>query len=159
MRAGSAAALWHAACPHHCCGLASSVAMAHTAAAPACLATTRAHMRACVRFNHLHFQHASQWATSANTTHAALKHSQAALTCVIASQVLQPSASQHDVYMAGVRDVVNDVLQGYNGTVMAYGQTGACAADSTCDTHMSLIKLPAAGRRQDDVPAVWLPAP
>lgn len=32
-------------------------------------------------------------------------------------QVLGPDATQQDVYMAGVRDVVEDVLKGYNGTV------------------------------------------
>ncbi|KAF5832695.1 hypothetical protein DUNSADRAFT_11339 [Dunaliella salina] len=40
-------------------------------------------------------------------------------------KVLLPSATQHEVYMSGVKDVVDDVLNGYNGTVMAYGQTGA----------------------------------
>lgn len=41
------------------------------------------------------------------------------------AQVLPPSASQADVYAAAVRPIVEDVLAGYNGTVMAYGQTGA----------------------------------
>ncbi|KAG1668504.1 hypothetical protein FOA52_012098, partial [Chlamydomonas sp. UWO 241] len=40
-------------------------------------------------------------------------------------QVLHPGASQSDVFNAGVRDVVDEVLKGYNGTVMAYGQTSA----------------------------------
>ncbi|RMZ57100.1 hypothetical protein APUTEX25_002332 [Auxenochlorella protothecoides] len=40
-------------------------------------------------------------------------------------EVLPPSASQADVYAAAVRPIVEDVLAGYNGTVMAYGQTGA----------------------------------
>eukprot|EP00271_Cylindrocystis_brebissonii_P005282 TRINITY_DN1725_c0_g1_i1.p1 TRINITY_DN1725_c0_g1~~TRINITY_DN1725_c0_g1_i1.p1 ORF type:complete len:749 (-),score=129.47 TRINITY_DN1725_c0_g1_i1:469-2715(-) len=39
--------------------------------------------------------------------------------------VLPPSASQGDVYGVAARPVVADVLNGYNGTVMAYGQTGA----------------------------------
>ena len=38
--------------------------------------------------------------------------------------MLPPSASQSDVYQAAVRPIVEDVLRGYNGTVMAYGQTG-----------------------------------
>ncbi len=33
-------------------------------------------------------------------------------------------AGQADVYQAAVAPVVADVLKGYNGTVMAYGQTG-----------------------------------
>lgn len=40
-------------------------------------------------------------------------------------KILGPEATQHDVYNMAVRDVVEDVLNGYNGTVMAYGQTGA----------------------------------
>ena len=40
-------------------------------------------------------------------------------------QVFPPSATQADVYAAAVRPIVEDVLAGYNGTVMAYGQTGA----------------------------------
>ncbi|KDD73142.1 kinesin, partial [Helicosporidium sp. ATCC 50920] len=39
--------------------------------------------------------------------------------------VLPPSASQADVYSCAVAPIVADVLAGYNGTVMAYGQTGA----------------------------------
>jgi hypothetical protein len=44
-----------------------------------------------------------------------------------ALQVLGPSATQVDVYNSAVKDVVEDVLRGYNGTVMAYGQTGDLA--------------------------------
>ncbi len=40
-------------------------------------------------------------------------------------QVLGPGASQLDVYTRAVRPVVDDVLAGYNGAVLAYGQTGA----------------------------------
>ncbi|EFN53103.1 hypothetical protein CHLNCDRAFT_26240, partial [Chlorella variabilis] len=40
-------------------------------------------------------------------------------------RVLGPSASQSDVYHAAVKPIVEDVLNGYNGTLMAYGQTGA----------------------------------
>lgn len=39
--------------------------------------------------------------------------------------VLGPHTSQEGVYDAAARDVVESVLQGYNGTVLAYGQTGA----------------------------------
>jgi len=39
--------------------------------------------------------------------------------------VLPPAATQEDVYQSGAKSVVDDVVQGYNGTVMAYGQTGA----------------------------------
>ena len=40
-------------------------------------------------------------------------------------QVLPEAASQVDVYQAAVQPIVEDVLNGYNGTIMAYGQTGA----------------------------------
>lgn len=41
-----------------------------------------------------------------------------------AVQILGPNASQADVYAVAVSDVVADVLRGYNGTILAYGQTG-----------------------------------
>jgi hypothetical protein len=40
-------------------------------------------------------------------------------------QVLREDASQADVFQAAVQPIVEDVLNGYNGTIMAYGQTGA----------------------------------
>lgn len=40
-------------------------------------------------------------------------------------QVLDENASQADVYHAVAQPIVDDVLQGYNGTILAYGQTGA----------------------------------
>ncbi len=40
-------------------------------------------------------------------------------------QVLTETATQADVYHAAVQPIVEDVLNGYNGTIMAYGQTGA----------------------------------
>lgn len=39
--------------------------------------------------------------------------------------ILSPRATQQDVYNEAVRPIVDDVLLGYNGSVMAYGQTGA----------------------------------
>ena len=35
------------------------------------------------------------------------------------------NASQETVYDESGRDIVHSVLEGYNGTIMAYGQTGA----------------------------------
>lgn len=40
-------------------------------------------------------------------------------------KVLPPSASQSDVYDVAAEEIVQDVLKGYNGTLLAYGQTGA----------------------------------
>ncbi|KAG2485040.1 hypothetical protein HYH03_016243 [Edaphochlamys debaryana] len=40
-------------------------------------------------------------------------------------KVLGPTCSQADVYSCAVSDVVADVVRGYNGTILAYGQTGA----------------------------------
>ena len=37
-------------------------------------------------------------------------------------QVLPPGASQADVYESAVSGIVDDVLGGFNGTIMAYGQ-------------------------------------
>lgn len=39
--------------------------------------------------------------------------------------ILSPRSTQQDVYNEAVRPIVDDVLLGYNGSVMAYGQTGA----------------------------------
>lgn len=36
-----------------------------------------------------------------------------------------PGTKQHEVFDYGVKDIVKDVLDGYNGTVFAYGQTGS----------------------------------
>ncbi|KAK7693379.1 hypothetical protein QCA50_002947 [Cerrena zonata] len=40
-------------------------------------------------------------------------------------RVFPPGTKQHEVFDYGVKDTVKDVLDGYNGTVFAYGQTGA----------------------------------
>ncbi|CAL8470663.1 g10205 [Coccomyxa elongata] len=40
-------------------------------------------------------------------------------------KVLREDASQADVFHAAVQPIVDDVMNGYNGTIMAYGQTGA----------------------------------
>ncbi|EGV62403.1 kinesin-domain-containing protein, partial [Yamadazyma tenuis ATCC 10573] len=40
-------------------------------------------------------------------------------------KVFDVSASQSDIYDYSIKDTVNDVLNGYNGTILAYGQTGA----------------------------------
>ncbi|BDA45755.1 probable Kinesin heavy chain at N-terminal half [Coccomyxa sp. Obi] len=40
-------------------------------------------------------------------------------------KVLREDASQADVFHAAVQPIVGDVMNGYNGTIMAYGQTGA----------------------------------
>lgn len=34
-------------------------------------------------------------------------------------------SSQHEVYEFAARDLVNNVLEGYNATIFAYGQTGS----------------------------------
>ncbi|KAL0243063.1 hypothetical protein GEMRC1_005624 [Eukaryota sp. GEM-RC1] len=38
--------------------------------------------------------------------------------------IFQPNASQADIYESVGKPVVNDVLEGFNGTILAYGQTG-----------------------------------
>lgn len=38
--------------------------------------------------------------------------------------VFGPESSQMELYVDTVRPIVEKVLEGYNGTVLAYGQTG-----------------------------------
>lgn len=40
-------------------------------------------------------------------------------------RVFPMGTQQHEVFDYGVKDIVKDVLDGYNGTVFAYGQTGS----------------------------------
>lgn len=64
--------------------------------------------------------------------------------------MLPPTATQQDVFnQAGVKEVIDDVLNGYNGTVMAYGQTGG-----TCSRHLLL-----ASRRRSGLAALHTAAP
>ncbi|GIQ88195.1 kinesin-like protein, partial [Kipferlia bialata] len=40
-------------------------------------------------------------------------------------RIFPPGSAQKDVYDLAAMDTIEDVLQGYNGTIFAYGQTGA----------------------------------
>ncbi|KAH9951940.1 kinesin heavy chain [Amylocystis lapponica] len=40
-------------------------------------------------------------------------------------RVFPPGTKQQEVFDYGVKDIVKDVLDGYNGTIFAYGQTGS----------------------------------
>lgn len=40
-------------------------------------------------------------------------------------KVLKPNVTQEQVYDAGAKTIVKDVLNGYNGTIFAYGQTSS----------------------------------
>jgi len=40
-------------------------------------------------------------------------------------RVLPPSTTQEQVYNACAKQIVKDVLEGYNGTIFAYGQTSS----------------------------------
>ncbi|KAF9792784.1 kinesin heavy chain [Thelephora terrestris] len=40
-------------------------------------------------------------------------------------RIFPPGTKQHEVFDYGVKDIVKDVIDGYNGTVFAYGQTGS----------------------------------
>ena len=52
-------------------------------------------------------------------------------------QVLTPGASQADVYESAVSGIVDDVLEGFNGTIMAYGQVrqGSASVDTRYGFH------------------------
>ena len=39
--------------------------------------------------------------------------------------IFPPSSTQEDIYFFGVKDIIDSVLDGYNGTVLAYGQTSS----------------------------------
>ena len=45
--------------------------------------------------------------------------------CYVFDRVFRPDATQEMVYNATAKEIVEDVLCGYNGTIFAYGQTGA----------------------------------
>jgi Kinesin motor domain len=53
-------------------------------------------------------------------------------------EVLRQQSTQGDVYAAAVEPVVADVLNGYNGTVMAYGQTGVLKTLSDLLYHLTV---------------------
>ena len=40
-------------------------------------------------------------------------------------KVFKPDATQEKVYTATAKEIVEDVLSGYNGTIFAYGQTSS----------------------------------
>ena len=40
-------------------------------------------------------------------------------------KVLKPNVTQDQVYHAAAKSIVKDVLNGYNGTIFAYGQTSS----------------------------------
>ena len=40
-------------------------------------------------------------------------------------RIFPPSSTQQDIYDFGVKGIINSVLDGYNGTVLAYGQTSS----------------------------------
>ena len=61
--------------------------------------------------------------------------------------VLPPSCSQEDAYEAVAGDIVRDTLEGFNATVMCYGQTGA---GKTYTVFGKSSKAAAAGGGTDD---------
>ena len=40
-------------------------------------------------------------------------------------KVFRPDATQEKVYNEAAKEIVKDVLSGYNGTIFAYGQTSS----------------------------------
>jgi kinesin family protein 5 len=40
-------------------------------------------------------------------------------------KVFSPNSTQKDIYDYAAENMVNDIMQGYNGTIFAYGQSGS----------------------------------
>ena len=40
-------------------------------------------------------------------------------------RIFPPSSTQEDIYSFGVKEIIDSILNGYNGTVLAYGQTSS----------------------------------
>jgi kinesin family protein 5 len=45
--------------------------------------------------------------------------------CFVFDKVFKPDTTQETVYQATAKEIVEDVLSGYNGTIFAYGQTAS----------------------------------
>lgn len=39
-------------------------------------------------------------------------------------KIFTPTSTQHDLFQDSASSIVDDIMEGYNGTVLAYGQTG-----------------------------------
>lgn len=60
---------------------------------------------------------------------------------VTVDHVLPPTATQADVYQAAAASLIEDVMQGFNATIMAYGQTGAGKTFTLSSTHPDTIGI------------------
>ncbi|CAB1346983.1 unnamed protein product, partial [Coregonus sp. 'balchen'] len=56
-------------------------------------------------------------------------------------RVLPPNTAQEQVYDAWAKQIVKDVLGGYNGTIFAYGQTSS-GKTHTMEVHLKDIWIP-----------------
>ena len=45
--------------------------------------------------------------------------------CYVFDRVFKPDSTQEQIYTATAKEIVEDVLCGYNGTIFAYGQTSS----------------------------------
>ncbi len=72
-------------------------------------------------------------------THSATK-GDAQVTFTV-DQVIPPTATQQDVYKVAAADLIDDVLMGFNATIMAYGQTGAGKTYTLSSTQPSSIGI------------------
>ena len=45
--------------------------------------------------------------------------------CYVFDRVFKPDSTQEQIYSATAKEIVEDVLSGYNGTIFAYGQTSS----------------------------------
>ena len=68
------------------------------------------------------------------TSSRALSVNSTDMSCFEFVQVLPSAALQTEVYEAAASDIVDDVLNGFNGTIMAYGQvcSSLVMTQSTC---------------------------
>lgn len=67
--------------------------------------------------------------------------------CYVFDRVFKPDSTQEQIYSATAKEIVEDVLSGYNGTIFAYGQT------SSGKTH-TMEGVPSNERMQGIIPRI-----
>ncbi|KDO33145.1 hypothetical protein SPRG_01957 [Saprolegnia parasitica CBS 223.65] len=82
-------------------------------------------VKVCIRVRPASKDHAGILVSEADKTISVLHDANGHGTCFKFDDVLASTVSQEQVFERAAREATESVLHGYNGTVMAYGQTGA----------------------------------